>query len=217
MVFLNLHMTEDFITELRGGVYTPPYIIYELYIGDRMEHNTEDRLRVGVITSSHGIKGEVKVYPTTDDIDRFKTLKKCYLSNGRETLEVNCTSCKFLKNMVILKFKEYDNINDIERFKNYDILVDREDAVPLMDGEFFICDVLDADVYDQNDEHIGILDDVLETPANDVFVVKKDDGSEILIPVVPDFVFDVDTENRKVKVRTFEMVEADDSVHKTER
>lgn len=67
--------------------------------------------------------------------------------------------------MVILKFKEYDNINDIERFKNYDILVDREDAVPLMDGEFFICDVLDADVYDQNDEHIGILDDVLETPA----------------------------------------------------
>mgnify|MGYP002148914068 FL=1 len=111
MVFLNLHMTEDFITELRGGVYTPPYIIYELYIGDRMEHNTEDRLRVGVITSSHGIKGEVKVYPTTDDNDRFKTLKKCYLSNGRETLEVNCTSCKFLKNMVILKFKEYDNIN----------------------------------------------------------------------------------------------------------
>ena len=143
-----------------------------------MEHNTEDRLRVGVITSSHGIKGEVKVYPTTDDNDRFKTLKKCYLSNGRETLEVNCTSCKFLKNMVILKFKEYDNINDIERFKNYDILVDREDAVPLMDGEFFICDVLDADVYDQNDEHIGILDDVLETPANDVFVVKKDDGSD---------------------------------------
>ena len=211
MVFLNLHMTEDFITELRGGVYTPPYIIYELYIGDRMEHNTEDRLRVGVITSSHGIKGEVKVYPTTDDNDRFKTLKKCYLSNGRETLEVNCTSCKFLKNMVILKFKEYDNINDIERFKNYDILVDREDAVPLMDGEFFICDVLDADVYDQNDEHIGILDDVLETPANDVFVVKKDDGTEILIPVVPDFVFDVDTENKKVKVRTFEMVEADDS------
>lgn len=67
--------------------------------------------------------------------------------------------------MVILKFKEYDNINDIERFKNYDILVDREDAVSLMDGEFFICDVLDADVYDQNDEHIGILDDVLETPA----------------------------------------------------
>ena len=155
-----------------------------------MEHNTEDRLRVGVITSSHGIKGEVKVYPTTDDNDRFKTLKKCYLSNGRETLEVNCTSCKFLKNMVILKFKEYDNINDIERFKNYDILVDRENAVPLMDGEFFICDVLDADVYDQNDEHIGILDDVLETPANDVFVVKKDDGSEILIPVVPDFMFE---------------------------
>lgn len=70
-----------------------------------MEHNTEDRLRVGVITSSHGIKGEVKVYPTTDDNDRFKTLKKCYLSNGRETLEVNCTSCKFLKIWLFLSSK----------------------------------------------------------------------------------------------------------------
>ena len=136
-----------------------------------MEQNFEDRLRVGVITSSHGIKGEVKVYPTTDDNDRFKTLKKCYLSNGRETLEVNCTSCKFLKNMVILKFKEYDNINDIERFKNYDILVDREDAVPLLDGEFFICDVLDADVYDQNDKHIGTLDDVLEAVRTTRYVI----------------------------------------------
>lgn len=175
-----------------------------------MEYNSEDRLRVGVITSSHGIKGEVKVYPTTDDNARFKELKKCYLSNGKETLEVSCTSCKFLKNMVILKFKEYDNINDIERFKNYDILVDREDAVALQDGEFFICDVLDADVYDQNDDKIGTLQDVLETSANDVFVVKKDDGGEILIPVVPEFVYDVDTENRKVKVKTFEMVDADE-------
>ena len=112
--------------------------------------------------------------------------------------------------MVILKFKEYDNINDIERFKNYDILVDREDAVALQDGEFFICDVLDADVYDQNDDKIGTLQDVLETPANEVFVVKKDDGGEILIPVVPEFVYDVDTENRKVKVKTFEMVDADE-------
>ena len=75
---------------------------------------------------------------------------------------------------------------------------------------FFICDVLDADVYDQNDDKIGTLQDVLETPANDVFVVKKDDGGEILIPVVPEFVYDVDTENRKVKVKTFEMVDADE-------
>lgn len=169
----------------------------------------EDRLRVGVITQSHGIKGEVKVFPTTDDNERFKSLKKCYLTDGKETIEVNCVSCKFLKNMVILKFKEYDNINDIERFKNYDILVDREDAVPLLDGEFFICDVMDAAVYDQDDREIGVLYDVLETAANDVFVVRCHDGRELLIPVVPDFVYYVDTESRRVKVRTFEMVEAD--------
>ncbi len=168
-----------------------------------------DRLRVGVVTTTHGIKGELKVFPTTDDINRFKTLKKCFLTNGKETYEVNCTSCKFMKNMVILKFKEYDNINDVEKFRQYDILVNREDAVTLSDGEFFICDVIDAEVFDQQDHFMGILADVLETPANHVFVVKKENGDEKLIPVVKEFVYEIDTENKRVKVKDFDMVEAD--------
>lgn len=169
----------------------------------------EDRLRVGVITTTHGIKGELKVFPTTDDINRFKNLKKCFLTNGKETLEVNCTSCKFMKNTVILKFKEYDNINDVERFRQYDILVNREDAVTLSDGEFFICDVIDAEVFDQNDIYMGILTDVLETSANHVFVVRKENGEEKLIPVVKEFVYEIDTANKRVKVKDFEMVEAE--------
>lgn len=169
----------------------------------------EDRLRVGVVTTTHGIKGELKVFPTTDDINRFKNLKKCFLTNGKETLEVNCISCKFMKNMVILKFKEYDTINAVEKFRQYDILVNREDAVTLSDGEFFICDVIDAAVFDQNDNYMGILADVLETPANHVFVVKKENGNEKLIPVVKEFVYEIDTENKRVKVKDFDMVEAD--------
>jgi 16S rRNA processing protein RimM len=168
----------------------------------------EDRLRVGVITTTHGVKGEVKVYPTTDDMERFKVLKKCYLSKGEELIEVNCTGAKFIKNLAILKFKEFDNINDAEKYKDYDILVDRADAVPLLDGEFYLCDVIDSQVYDQNDKKIGVLGDILETPANLVFVVNCDDGEEKLIPVVSEFVLDVDTERHYVKVKTFEMVEA---------
>ncbi len=169
----------------------------------------EDRLRVGVVATTHGIKGELKVFPTTDDINRFKNLKKCYLANKKETIEVNCVSCKFLKNMVILKFKEYDNINDVEKFRQYDILVNREDAVALEDGEFFLCDVIDADVYNQKDILIGKLVDVLETPANHVFVIQQENGEEKLIPVVEEFVYEIDTENKRVKIKDFEMVEAD--------
>lgn len=168
----------------------------------------DDRLRVGIVTSPHGIKGEVKVYPTTDDVERFKTLDKCYLSHKDELTEVHCVSCKYIKNMVVLRFDEFDNINDVERFRNYDILVDREDAVPLDDGEFYICDIIDADVYDQNDELIGRLDDVLETPANKVLVVAKSDGGELLIPMVSEFLLDVNTEAGTIKVKTYEMTEA---------
>jgi 16S rRNA processing protein RimM len=165
----------------------------------------EDRLRVGVITSPHGIKGEVKVFPTTDDLNRFKKLNKCFLTNQKETVEVECTSCKFLKNMAILKFAGYDNINDIEKFRQYDILVNREDAVELEEGEFFICDVIDSDVYDQNKELIGQIYDVLETKANHVFVVKNEKGEETYIPVVKEWVEDIDTDKKVVKVHMFEM------------
>ena len=77
----------------------------------------EDWLKVGVITSTHGIRGEVKVYPTTDDLDRFRWLKECMIDTGKQKLPVEVEGCKFFKNQAILKFKGYDNINDIEKYK----------------------------------------------------------------------------------------------------
>ena len=91
----------------------------------------EKYFRVGVIANTHGIRGEVKVYPTTDDINRFKKLKKCILDTGKEYIDLNVESVKFFKNMVILKFNEYNNINDIECYKGKDILVSRDNAVKL--------------------------------------------------------------------------------------
>ena len=103
----------------------------------------DDMLRVGVISSTHGVRGEVKVYPTTDDANRFKKLKTVILDLGRgEQITLNIESVKFFKNMVILKFKEFDNINDIIPYKGMDLLVTRENAIPLEDGEYYIADII---------------------------------------------------------------------------
>ena len=91
----------------------------------------EQLLQVGVITQTHGVRGEVKVFPTTDDPARFKQLKQVVLDTGKETLALEVESVKFFKQFVILKFKGYDNINDIERYKRCPLLVERDDAVPL--------------------------------------------------------------------------------------
>ena len=133
----------------------------------------EKYFRVGVIANTHGIRGEVKVYPTTDDINRFKKLKKCILDTGKEYIDLNVESVKFFKNMVILKFKEYNNINDIECYKGKDILVSRDNAVKLEKGEYYIADILGAKVILEDGSEFGVLEDVMQTGANDVYVVKK--------------------------------------------
>ena len=100
----------------------------------------QDLLRVGVITSTHGIRGEVKVFPTTDDPDRFKKLKECIIAGKRGNVNVTVQSVKFFKQYVIVKFKEFDNINDIEIYTKCDLLVTRDNAVKCEPGEYFICD-----------------------------------------------------------------------------
>jgi len=157
-------------------------------------------LRVGVIANTHGIRGEVKVYPTTDDVSRFEYLKQVFLDTGKEKIELEVKSVKFFKNMAILKFKGIDNINDIEKYKGKDLLVTREHAVDLEEDEYFIADVIDALVVTDAGEEFGTLVDVLQTGANDVYVVETKDGKEVLLPVTKECVLDIDTENKKVTV-----------------
>lgn len=160
----------------------------------------DDMFRIGVITSTHGLRGEVKVFPTTDDVKRFKKLKKCYIRTPQGDMEVEKNSCKFFKNMVILSFKEFTDINQIEKYKGCELYVDRENAVPLEEGEYYIADVIDSDVFDDEGKKLGTLADVMQTGANDVFVVNLEDGKEVLFPVIPDCVLDIDTEQKKVVV-----------------
>lgn len=160
----------------------------------------EDMLRVGVIANTHGIKGEVKVYPTTDDADRFKLLKHIILDTGKECRELEITSVRYFKQMVILKFKGIDSINDIEKYKGKDLLISREDAVPLEEDEYFIYDIIGARVVTEEGGYIGELAEVLTTGANDVYVVRTKEAKELLLPVIRDCVKSVDTEQKLVTV-----------------
>lgn len=159
-----------------------------------------DYFRVGVIANTHGIRGEVKVYPTTDDVVRFKDLKKVILDTGKEKIDLEVQNVKFFKNMAILKFKGIDNINDIEKYKGKDLLINREDAVELEEDEFYLADVLDAKVVTEDGEEFGVIADILETGANDVFVVETKEGKEILFPVTKECILDIDTEEKIVTV-----------------
>lgn len=161
----------------------------------------EQYLRVGVISSTHGLKGEVKVFPTTDDPERFRKLKKVYLDTGKDYTPLKVTGIKFFKNQVILKFQEFQDINEIEKYRGKDLLIDREQAVPLAENENFIVDLIDMDVYDEEEKRLGTLTDVLQTGANDVYVVETDEGKEILLPAIPSCILDVDVEAAKMIVR----------------
>ena len=160
----------------------------------------EELFRVGVISNTHGIRGEVKVYPTTDNVRRFDDLKEVILDTGKEQLDLHVTSVKYFKNMVILKFKEFDNINDIIPYKGMDLLVTRENAIPLEDGEYHIADIIGSKVITDEDKILGTLTDVLQTGANDVYVVKTKDGKEVLLPSIEECILDRDIENKIVKV-----------------
>ena len=160
----------------------------------------EQYLRVGVITNSHGIKGEVKVFPTTDDIKRFDYLEEAVIDTGKEYINVNVTGVKYFKNMVILKFKQYDNINDILKFKGLDLLVSRENAIPLGEDEHFIVDLIGCNVVDEEKNYIGELVDVMETGANGVYVIKTPEGREVLFPVIEQCVLNKDIENKTITI-----------------
>ena len=159
----------------------------------------EDFLRVGVITQTHGLKGEVKVFPTTDDVNRFRKLKNAYIDFKNQKVSVTINRVSFFKQYVILSFKEYTDINEVEKYKKCDLLVTREDALPLADNEYYICDLIGCSVISDTDEEIGTLTDVLQTGANDVYIVKTADNKELLLPVIDECILDVDIDQKIIK------------------
>lgn len=164
----------------------------------------EELLQVGVISSTHGVRGEVKVFPTTDDVKRFKKLKQVILDTGNELLALEIEGTKFFKQFVILKFKGIDHINGIEKYKGKSLYVDREHAVKLKKDEYFIADMIGMSVYTEDDTLFGVLKDVMETGANDVYVIESKKHGEVLVPAIKQCILEVDIEGRKMVIHLLE-------------
>ena len=164
----------------------------------------EDLLQVGIITSTHGVRGEVKVYPTTDDPRRFRRLKEVVLDTGREKLNLEIEGVKFFKQFVILKFKGLDNINDIEKYRQKSLHVTRKNAVRLQRDEYFIADLIGLKVQDEDGTELGTVKDVIETGANDVYEVEMADGRSLLLPAIKQCILNVDVENGMMQVHVLE-------------
>lgn len=164
----------------------------------------EEFFRVGVITSSHGLRGEVKVYPTTDEPKRFQQLKEVILDTGRERRTLHPVSVRFFKQFVILKFKEFQSIDEVERLRKAELYVPRRDALALEPDEYFIADLIGMKVVEKDtQEELGTLTDILQTAANDVYVVDYQ-GKELLLPSIPECILDVDMERQVITVHLME-------------
>ena len=164
----------------------------------------EDFFQVGIITATHGLKGEVKVYPTTDDVKRFKRLREVILDTGKERIGLEVESVKFFKQFAIVKFKGIDDISAVEKYRKASILVTRENAVRLKKDEYFIADLMGLKVRDESDAEIGVLRDVMETGANDDYVIDLTDGRELLLPAIKQCVLEVDPESGFMKIHILE-------------
>ncbi len=157
-------------------------------------------LEIGQIVNTFGIKGMVKVKPFSDDIRRFDKLKNVYIKKNSIEEKYIIEEVKYHKQMVLIKFKGIDKIEEAELLKNSYILINREDEEPLEEGVYYIVDLLGLDVYTDENILLGNLEDIYNTGSNDIYVVKDENGKQILLPGIPDVIKEVDIENKKIIV-----------------
>ena len=161
----------------------------------------EQYFRIGVITTTHGLKGEVKVYPTTEDPRRFEELDTCFLLDKGNYRPLTIKSCRYFKNLVILGFEEIGDIDAAMPLKQKELYVDREHAIPLEEGEYYLADVIGSAVTDEEGNVLGTLEDYMETAAQLIYKIKTPEGKEFLVPAVDEFILSVDAEAKKMVIR----------------
>ena len=164
----------------------------------------QKRLEVGQIVNTFGVKGFVKIYPYVDDVRRFDDLKNVYVTIKKEVQVLEIEEVKYHKNMVLVKFKGIDDMDSAERLRNAYVEIDRKDAIPLEEGQYFIVDLLGLEVYSDDGNLLGKLKDIFNTGSNDVYEVKDELGKTILLPGIPEVIKEVDLENEKIIVHILE-------------
>lgn len=164
----------------------------------------QQEFQVGAVASVHGIKGEVKVYPTTDEPEKFKKLKTVTLKTEKEEREIKLQSVKFFKKMVIVKFEGIESPEDAYQYRGATLWIPRKEAVPLSQNEYYQADLIGLSVFAEDGEELGKLTDVLETGANDVYEVTLPDNRTVLFPAIKDCVKSVDLEAGRITVHVLE-------------
>lgn len=168
-------------------------------------HRMEQMLTIGKIVNTHGVKGEVRVLPSTDDIKRFGKLKEVRVENRSiQTYEIE--TVRYHKNFVLLKFKGIDSMDQAELLKNSILRINRKDALPLEQDEYYQCDLYDLKVITDTGRNLGRLTDILVTGSNDVYVVRGEE-KEILIPAIKQCILKVDLEAGEMLVHLLEGLE----------
>ena len=156
-----------------------------------------DYIQVGKIINTQGIKGEIKIYPFTDNIYRFDELKKVYI--GERKVLVCIENVWYKKEFIILKLEGYDNINEVLKVKNEYLYIDERDRVRLPKNSYFIFVIVGCNVLDSSKNSIGIVTEVIKNTGNDIYIVKnKCNNKEYLIPAVKQFIKKIDIENKKI-------------------
>lgn len=181
-----------------------------------MEYTTMEFVDLGKIVSTHGVRGEVKVLPFTDDFERFKKLKKAYvrqnlpankrnnktIHTAEDVASVEVMGCKLLKTTVVLKIAGVVTVEDAEKYRNMVISIDKNDVPELPEDSYYVFDLVGCEIFDADNDNalIGKIQDVIQTGANDVYSVKDTEGDTVLIPAVKDFVKEVDVMKKRIVV-----------------
>ncbi len=162
-----------------------------------------DRFQIGVISTTHGLKGEVKVFPTTQDPERFLETEKVFLDTGREGIrEIGIERARINGKYVIVKFRGLDRIEDVERLRGKELMVSRQDAISLETDEYYTSDLIGITVTDENGEELGRIVNVFSTGANDVYEMEAGEGeATVLLPAIKECILSVDIKEGVMKVR----------------
>ena len=155
---------------------------------------------VGQIVNTFGVKGFVKVNPFTDDAERFEELKTVYICKKDGMQKVEIQEVKYHKNMVLIKFKGIDKVEQAELLRNSFLLISRYSVDELEEGRYYIVDLIGINVYTDEQVLLGTLDDIFNTGSNDIYVVKSKEGKQILLPAIGDVIKNIDIENKKMTV-----------------
>ncbi len=163
-----------------------------------------NRLEVGKIINTHGLKGEVKIVTWTDSPDVFEDLEYVFAKRKKEDIKLTVKNIKYQKNNIIVKFAEIDSIDEAQTFKNSILTADRDMLGELPEGVYYIADLIGCEVFDENNNKLGEISDVFNTGAKDIYAVSRPQNKDLLIPVIDETIINVDIKNKRIDVKLIE-------------